>query len=68
MNLELQQHKNVHGNKQTKNQSEMKDSLTEIKTNLQGFNRREKAENQISDLEIRKQNPNQNSKKKKKKV
>ena len=36
-----------------KNQSEMKDTLTEIKNNLQGFNRVDKAKNQISDLEYK---------------
>lgn len=43
----------------------MKDILTEIKTNLQGFNSRREAVNQISGLEIKNQNLNQHSKKKK---
>ena len=44
----------------------MKDSLTEIKNNLQGNNSTvDEAENQINDLEIRKQKTtNQNNKKK----
>ena len=47
-------------------QSEMKDTLIEIKNNLQGNNRRfDEAENQINDLEQRKQKiANQNKKKK----
>ena len=45
----------------------MKDTLTEMKNNLQGINSRvHEAENQISDLEYKEQKtPNQNSKKKK---
>ena len=48
-------------------QSETKDSLIEIKNNLQGNNSRvDEAKNQINDLEHRKQRTtNQNNKKKK---
>ena len=49
-------------------QSETKDTLTEIKNNLQGINRRvDEAENQINDLEHKEEKTtNQNKKKKKK--
>ena len=46
--------------------SEMKDTLTEIKNNLQGNNSRVgEVQNQITDLNVRKQKTNQNNKKKK---
>ena len=51
-----------------KTQSEMKDTLIEIKNNLQGNNSRvDEAENQINDLEHKeaKNTTNQNNKKKK---
>ena len=50
-----------------KTRSEAKDTLTEIKNNLQGDNSRvDEAQNQINDLDIRKQKAtNQNNKKKK---
>ena len=50
-----------------KTQSEMRDTLIEIKNNLQGNSSRvDEAENQINDLEHRKQKTtNQNNKKKK---
>ena len=44
----------------------MKDTLTEMKKNVQGINSREDTKNQISDLEYKEaKNTNQNSKKKK---
>ena len=48
-----------------KTQSEMKDTLIEIKNNLYGINSRvDKAKNQISDLEYKEEKTlNQNSKK-----
>ena len=54
-------------NSMKKIQSEMKDSLIEIKNNLQGSNSRvDKAENQMNDLEHKEaKTTNQNNKKKK---
>ena len=44
----------------TKNQLEMKDTLTEIKNNLQGINSRvDEAKNQINDLEYKEAKNNQ---------
>ena len=40
-------------------QSEMKDTLIEIKNNLQGNNRVHEAENQINDLEHKEEKNNQ---------
>ena len=50
-----------------RNQSKVKDTLIQIKNNLQGNNRRmDEAENKINDLEHKEQNTtNQNNKKKK---
>ena len=46
-------------------QSEMKDSLIETENNLQGNNSRaDEAENQINDLNIRKQKPTRTRRKK----
>ena len=46
-------------------QSEIKDTLIEIKTNLQGNNRADEEDNQISDLEQKETNKSSNNKKKK---
>ena len=57
---ELQQHK--------KDQSEIKDTLTEVKNNLQGINSRvDEAKNEISNLEYKevKNTPSEQHKKKK---
>ena len=51
-----------------KNQSEMKDTLTEIKNNLQGFNRVDKAKNQISDLKYKEAKNTQSAQQKEKRI
>ena len=56
-------------NSMKKIQSEMKDSLIEIKNNLQGSNSRvDEAKNQINDLEHRREKTSNQNKRKKKRV
>ena len=49
-------------------QSEMKDTIIEIKNNLQENNRMDEAENQINDLEHKEANDNQSEQEKEKRI